>query len=190
LHDIAKPATKRYSDNEGWSFHGHEFIGEKMASSVFRRLRLPTGDSLKYVQKLIRLHLRPIVLAESDITDSALRRLLFEAGNDIEDLLLLCEADITSKNEVKVKKYINNLKLVKTKLTEIEEKDRVREFQPPITGEDIMKIFDLPPCREVGIIKNAIKEAILDGIISNNYEEAYSFMLDIAKKNNVYPRKI
>ena len=189
LHDIAKPITKKYTDKEGWSFHGHEFIGEKMALQIFRKLRLPTGDNLKYVQKLIRLHLRPIVLAESDITDSAIRRLLFEAGNDIEDLLLLCEADITSKNEIKVQKYTNNLKLVKIKLNEIEEKDRIREFQPPISGEEIMKIFDLQPCREVGIIKSAIKDAILDGIISNNYKEAYNYMLEVAKKNNIYPLK-
>lgn len=189
LHDIAKPVTKKYIQGEGWTFHGHEFIGEKMAFSIFKKLKLPLGDNLKYVQKLILLHLRPTVLAESDITDSAIRRLLFDAGNDIDDLLILCEADITSKNEIKVKKYLNNLHVVKAKLIEIEEKDRIREFQPPVSGEEIMEIFGLQPCREVGIIKNAIKEAILDGIIANNYEEAYRFMLEVAKKNNILPLK-
>lgn len=189
LHDIAKPQTKKFLPDEGWTFHSHEFIGEKMIPSIFKRLKLPLGDNMKYVQKLVRLHLRPIALSESDITDSAIRRLLFEAGTHTDDLLLLCEADITSKNEAKVKKYISNLKLVKEKLIEIEAKDKIREFQPPVSGEEIMKVFGLAPCREVGIIKNEIKDAILDGLISNNYEEAYQFMLEVAKKNNIYPIK-
>jgi len=189
LHDIAKPITKKFYPEEGWTFHAHEFIGEKMVPAIFKRMKLPLGDNIKYVQKLIRLHLRPIALTENDITDSAIRRLLFDAGNDIDDLLLLCEADITSKNEQKVKKFISNLRLVKIKLVEIEEKDRIREFQPPISGEEIMNIFGLSPCREVGIIKNNIKDAILDGLISNNYEEAFQYMLEIAKKNNIYPIK-
>lgn len=190
MHDIAKPVTKKYIQGEGWTFHAHEFIGEKMAPAIFKRLKLPLGDNLKFVQKMIRLHLRPIVLSESDITDSAVRRLLFDAGNDIDALMLLCEADITSKNETKVKKYLENLRIVKQKLVEIEEKDRIREFQPPISGEEVMQIFNLTPSREVGIIKNAIKDAILDGIISNSYDEAYAFMLDVAKKNNItLPKK-
>ena len=182
MHDIAKPVTKRYDEKAGWTFHGHEEIGARMVPKLFRKLKLPLHDKMRFVQKLVRLHLRPIALVSSSITDSAVRRLVFEAGDDIDKLMLLCKADITSKNPDKVSRYLNNFEKVEKKILEVEAKDKLRNFQPPIKGEEIMKIFNIPPGREVGVIKNEIKEAILDGKIENNRSAAEKFMLELGKE--------
>ena len=187
LHDVGKPGVKHYDAKQGWSFHGHEARGAHMVKRIFKRLRLPLGEEMRYVEKLVMLHMRPIILAEDVVTDSAVRRLLFEAGDDIDDLMLLCNADITTRNEEKQRRHRANFELVKRKLVELEERDRIRNFQPPVSGEDIMSTFGIGPCREIGTIKDAIKDAILDGQIPNERDAAWQMMLDLAKGLGLTP---
>ncbi|MBK7130687.1 MAG: HD domain-containing protein [Crocinitomicaceae bacterium] len=187
LHDIAKPKTKKFQPGVGWTFHGHEDLGARMVKNIFTRLKLPLDSKMRYVEKLVRLHLRPIALVSGEVTDSAVRRLLFEAGDDVDDLMTLCNADITTKNEFKMVKYRQNFEKVREKIRTVEEKDHIRNFQPPVSGEEIMQIFNIEPCKTVGILKNEIKEAILEGHIRNDYNSAYEFLLKSASDKGLKP---
>jgi putative nucleotidyltransferase with HDIG domain len=187
LHDIAKPATKRFDPKVGWTFHGHEDKGARMVPGIFKQLRLPLNDKMKYVQKLVRLHLRPIALVNEQVTDSAIRRLIYDAGDHLEDLMTLCRADITSKNHLKVQRYLKNFDKVEQRIKEVEENDQIRDFQPVITGDMIMEIFNIPPSRVVGELKEALKEAVLDGEIKNEYHAAMAFIVALGEKKGLLP---